>query len=331
MAAAAEKVAATKILMLPWLAHGHITPFFELAKRLAKKEFQIYICSSPINLQSIKPKLSKTDSKIQLVDLHIPASPELPAHMHTTKGIPLHLESGLIRACDAAAPDFEDLLDKLEPDLVVSDLFQPWAVRAAVARNIPVVNFVVTGVAVLTRLAHAFFSAGEEFPFPELDLSDHWISSSRRKTSDELGRDCAMRLLNCVKQSSSVILANTFVEFEGKYIDYFASSLKKKVLPVAPLVQRVNADNEKPEIVSWLDKKNPKSTVYVSFGSEYYLTKSDREELAHGLEQSGANFIWVIRFPKGEQYGRLYEEELNVEEGHWWCAYEEEAPAEMED
>ncbi|XP_023550168.1 beta-D-glucosyl crocetin beta-1,6-glucosyltransferase-like [Cucurbita pepo subsp. pepo] len=292
---------AIKILMLPWLAHGHITPFFELAKRLAKHRtiFQIYVCSTHVNLQAIDPNLARTHS-IELVELHLPSLPDLPPHMHTTKGIPLHLEPTLMKAFDMAAKDFELLLDRLEPDLLVSDLFQPWAVQAAAARNVPVVNFVVTGVAVLTRLVHAFCNSGREFPFPEIDFSGHWSSKRGRKVSDEVGRDWALRVFKCLRMSSDVVLVNTSPEFEGKYIDFLASSFNKKILPIAPMVPQIKPNGEKPEILKWLDKKSPKSTVYVSFGSEYYLTNQDREELAHGLEQSHVNFIWVIRFPKGE-------------------------------
>ncbi|GFS43027.1 UDP-glucosyl transferase 72E1 [Actinidia rufa] len=39
------------------------------------------------------------------------------------------------------------------------------------------------------------------------------------------------------------------------------------------------------------------STVFVSFGSEYFLSKEEMEEVAHGLELSKLNFIWVVRFP----------------------------------
>ncbi|KAK3002890.1 hypothetical protein RJ639_018577 [Escallonia herrerae] len=37
-----------------------------------------------------------------------------------------------------------------------------------------------------------------------------------------------------------------------------------------------------------------------SFGSEYFLSKEDLEEIAHGLALSNLNFIWVVRFPVGE-------------------------------
>jgi cyanidin-3-O-glucoside 2''-O-glucuronosyltransferase len=39
----------------------------------------------------------------------------------------------------------------------------------------------------------------------------------------------------------------------------------------------------------------------VSFGSECYLSKEVMEEIAHGLELSNVNFIWVVRFPEGEK------------------------------
>ncbi|XP_038891918.1 beta-D-glucosyl crocetin beta-1,6-glucosyltransferase-like [Benincasa hispida] len=296
---ASNKQTTKKILMLPWLAHGHITPFFELAKRLSKS-FQICLCSSPINLQAINPDPAPNHS-IQLIPLHLPSLPDLPAHMHTTKGLPLHLEPTLVKAFDMAAPGFELLLDRLEPDLVLSDLFMPWAARSALSRNIPVVSFVVTGVAVVAGLVNGFWNKGREFPFPEVDLSEHWVSkSSGRKVCDEVGRDWAMRFFECMRMSCDVALVNTSPEFEAKYIQFLASSLKKKVLPIAPLIPQIEPTNEKLEILEWLDKKTPKSTIYVSFGSEYYLTKQDTEELAHGLHQSGVNFIWVIRFPKGQ-------------------------------
>ncbi|PPD88420.1 hypothetical protein GOBAR_DD14630 [Gossypium barbadense] len=42
------------ILMLPWLAQGHISPYLQLAKKLSARNFIIYFCSTPINLDSIR-------------------------------------------------------------------------------------------------------------------------------------------------------------------------------------------------------------------------------------------------------------------------------------
>ncbi|GJV65020.1 beta-D-glucosyl crocetin beta-1,6-glucosyltransferase [Tanacetum coccineum] len=48
------------------------------------------------------------------------------------------------------------------------------------------------------------------------------------------------------------------------------------------------------------DTKTTGSTIFVSFGSEYFLSKADMTQIALGLEMSNVNFIWVLRVPKGE-------------------------------
>ena len=54
-------------------------------------------------------------------------------------------------------------------------------------------------------------------------------------------------------------------------------------------------------ILEWLDKKGKASTVFVSFGSEYFVCKEEMEEIAHGLDLSEIPFIWAVRFPMGEK------------------------------
>ncbi|KAH6783135.1 hypothetical protein C2S52_008094 [Perilla frutescens var. hirtella] len=59
-------------------------------------------------------------------------------------------------------------------------------------------------------------------------------------------------------------------------------------------------DNEHTEmIMKWLSRKDRSSTVYVSFGSECFLSKEQIAEIAKGLQLCDVNFIWAIRFPVG--------------------------------
>ncbi|GMP25029.1 hypothetical protein CsSME_00002084 [Camellia sinensis var. sinensis] len=51
---------------------------------------------------------------------------------------------------------------------------------------------------------------------------------------------------------------------------------------------------------SWNDLTT-KMSVFVSFGSEYFMSKEEIEEIAHGLQLSKVNFRWVVRFPMGEK------------------------------
>ncbi|XP_015161062.1 beta-D-glucosyl crocetin beta-1,6-glucosyltransferase-like [Solanum tuberosum] len=75
-----------------------------------------------------------------------------------------------------------------------------------------------------------------------------------------------------------------------------------KIAPVGPPVQDLITNGaDDMELMDWLGTKDENSTVFVSFGSEYFLSKEDMEEVAFGLELSNVNFIWVVRFPKGEE------------------------------
>ncbi|KAL8490649.1 hypothetical protein ACS0TY_022594 [Phlomoides rotata] len=48
-------------------------------------------------------------------------------------------------------------------------------------------------------------------------------------------------------------------------------------------------------------KKKQNSIVYISFGSEHFLSNEEIGEIAKGVELSEANFIWIIRFPVMEK------------------------------
>ncbi|CAI0544436.1 unnamed protein product [Linum tenue] len=211
--------------MLPWLAHGHISPFFELAKRLtAHCSFQIYLCLTPVNLDHLKNKT--LPPFIQLVDLHLPSSfhKTLPPNSHTTKNLPPHLMPTLKSAFDQTEPAFSQILNSLRPDLLIYDFLMPWAPRAA-ARELGIksVVFITGGAACHSFVTH-------------------------------------------------------YIEPEGKTGDS--------------------------DIINWLDQRDHSSppVVFVSFGTEYFLSREEMMEVAKGLERNkDLNFIWVVRFPEGAE------------------------------
>ncbi|KAM3360214.1 hypothetical protein P3S68_019926 [Capsicum galapagoense] len=101
---------------------------------------------------------------------------------------------------------------------------------------------------------------------------------------------------------AQTMLINTTRTIEAKYIDILSELNSWKVFPVGPPVQDpITSDVDEVELIDWLGTKDENSTVFISFGSEYFLSKEDMEEIAFGLELSNVNFIWVARFPKGEE------------------------------
>ncbi|MCI27484.1 soyasapogenol B glucuronide galactosyltransferase-like, partial [Trifolium medium] len=55
------------------------------------------------------------------------------------------------------------------------------------------------------------------------------------------------------------------------------------------------------EILNWLNSKPNDSVLYVSFGSLTRLSHAQIVEITHGLENSGHNFIWVVRKKDGDE------------------------------
>ncbi|CAN1258472.1 UDP-glucosyltransferase 29 [Linum perenne] len=112
------------------------------------------------------------------------------------------------------------------------------------------------------------------------------------------------RFCRTVERSSPVLIIKSFREIEAEYIDTLSKFTGRPVITVAPLVPNDDDDQESKsdnELIDWLNKKSPSSVVYISFGSECYLSRSEIHELAHALLITLVGFVWVIRFPKGEE------------------------------
>ncbi|EPS70635.1 hypothetical protein M569_04126, partial [Genlisea aurea] len=128
----------------PWLAHGHVNPFLELGKQLSRRNFTTFLCSTPINLSYIPT----TQSEVHLIELHMPPSPELPPELHTTRNLPAHLNATLMRSFQSCDAGFSKVLASLQPDLLIFDLYQPWAAKLARSVGIPSVFFATTSATI---------------------------------------------------------------------------------------------------------------------------------------------------------------------------------------
>ncbi|PIA57057.1 hypothetical protein AQUCO_00600056v1 [Aquilegia coerulea] len=301
-----------RILMFPWLAHGHISPYLELAKNLSKKNFYVYFCSTPINLSSIKNQLDeKVFSSIQLVELHLPSLPNLPPHNHTTKSLPSHLMSTLKQAFDMAESSFSNLLRVLKPDLLIYDYIQPWAPAAASRENIPAIHFLLNSAASFSYFCDMCKNPSviDQFPFSSIYLHEYEYNKIMEMFNSDSNKE---RCFPCFDASYNIILIKTFTEIEAKYIGYLSLQVGKEFVPVGPLIQETTSDCNENEsnFIAWLNEKDHRSVVFVSFGTEYFMSKEEIEEIAYGLELSKVNFIWVIRFPDEEEKNEQVDEVL---------------------
>ncbi|XP_060181981.1 UDP-glucosyltransferase 29-like [Lycium barbarum] len=283
------------ILLFPWLAQGHVTPYLVLAKKLSKRNFHIYFLSTPIILESIEKTLAKQSStlSIQLVEFNLPSLPELPPHYHTTNGLPPHLNFTLIKNFQMASSNFSTIIDNLNPNFLIYDSFQPWAGTIASLRNIPAIHLFTSGIATFSKFYHTLHE--------NVRAMNCEMKEIAAQNLDEIDRQKILGgiALKAFEQSNDIVLVNSSKEIEGKYIDILSQLSKKEIIPIGPLIRDTIDEEDNSEIMQWLDKKDESSCVFISFGSEYILSNKDIEEIAKGLELSLVNFIWAIKFPTG--------------------------------
>ncbi|PIM97748.1 hypothetical protein CDL12_29781 [Handroanthus impetiginosus] len=233
-----------RTLMFPWLAHGHISPFLELAKILSKSNFQIYFCSTAINLDSIKRTLNKDDSNvfpIELVELKLPSFQELPPSYQTTKNIPPHLMPTLMKAFQESSSNFSDIITNQKPDLLIYDGFQPWSAKIASSLGIPCVHFAICGSTTLSFFHHLYtHESYDSFPYNgiylhEYEKRDLLVQGESIKVED-IGEGFAFGVLEL---SCEIVLVKTYRGIEGKYIDYLSTLCNRRIVPVVHLLLEI--------------------------------------------------------------------------------------------
>ena len=107
--------------------------------------------------------------------------------------------------------------------------------------------------------------------------------------------------------NSDGVLFNTVGEFDQIGLEYFRRKLGLPAWSVGPTLLsmegRARSGRESGIAVElckkWLDSKPANSVLYISFGSMNTISASQMKQLAMALEDSGKNFIWVVRPPLG--------------------------------
>ncbi|KAL0302775.1 UNVERIFIED_CONTAM: UDP-glucosyltransferase 29 [Sesamum angustifolium] len=214
-----------------------------------------------------------------------------------------------MHAFQLSAPNFSDIITRLNPDLLIYDMFQPWSAKIASSQGIPSVHFNTGGSTACSFLHHLHTHKSDTFPVPAIYLHEYEKQNRNSNEAWSKVQEADEGLFFGVfKLSCDIVLIKSFrMGIEGKYIDYLSTLSQRRIVPVGPLVHENSADETDSWIMNWLSKQSKSSTLYISFGSENYFSREQIQEIAKGLELCKVNFIWVARSPDGIDH-------INVEE-----------------
>ncbi|KAJ7962436.1 UDP-glycosyltransferase [Quillaja saponaria] len=309
------------VVMLPWSAFGHMMPFLQLSMALAKAGVHVSFISTPKNIQRL-PKIPPGLAPfIDLIEFPLQTSPEIELLLEggeATVDLPFEKIQYLKIAIDQMQNPIRQFIAKKKPDWILVDFFPHWVVDIAEEFQVKLMLF-----SVFTAAAIGFFGSGNQlltgwssiesltvppewFGFPSLVAYKEFEAITTYTglfTENCSGISDVARLAKILNSSQlQAVAIRSCNEFEGNYLNMYERLIGKPVIPVGLLPPEIRerreiTDGSWRRIFEWLDKQNPKSVVFVGFGSECKLNKDQVYEIAYGLELSGLPFIWALRKP----------------------------------
>ncbi|CAA6663861.1 unnamed protein product [Spirodela intermedia] len=309
------------VAVFPWLAFGHILPYFELSKALARRGHRVSFLSTPRNIQRL-PKVPPVSSHLlHLVQLPFPSGTPLPPGAEATSDIRLEDNGHLKKAFDELEAPFAAFLDSVSPpvDWVVHDFSAHWMPRLAVPRCLPCAYFSVFSPPCL-----AFFGALQCDWFSNvksLTVPPPWISGIATTIAFYTYEAIGLSVVTVVNESGvsdshrwastndsvQLVIVRSCPELDGDWIRLLQDLFAKPIIPagfLSPAVQngvaRTVAANPDGEIFEWLDRQTPGSVLYVALGSEALRPASlppDAELIPEGFEAETAGKGMVLAHP----------------------------------
>ncbi|KAI7998295.1 Zeatin O-glucosyltransferase [Camellia lanceoleosa] len=296
-----SKQAEVVVIMVPFPCYSHLNQVLQLSCLISSYNIPVHYACSATDVHQAKLYFNGTN-RLSFAHIHFhefPTPPFLspPPDPNAPCKFPSHLQ-----------PSFEATLLLRDPVAQLLHKISPTAKRVVVVHD-ALMAYVVQDTATIPNIETCSFNPTCTFS----SLFDVWQMMGKPFQLDEPQglpsvEGCYdSKLLNFITlqidflKSTSGTIINSSRSIEGTYIDLEVQVDKnKQIWAVGPLNTRADNDggknsNSQHKCLEWLDKQEPKSVLYVSFGTTTSLTNQQIKELAIGLEQSGQKFIWVLR------------------------------------
>ncbi|XP_049414793.1 scopoletin glucosyltransferase-like [Solanum stenotomum] len=312
----------------PLMAQGHMIPTLDMAKLVASRGVKATIITTPLNESVFSDSIERNKHLGIEIDIHLitfqALENDLPEGCERLDLVPSpELFNNFFKATAMMQEPFENLVKECRPDCIVSDMLFPWSTDSAAKFNIPRIVFHGTGffalcVAESIKRNKPFknvSSDSETFAVPNLPHQIRLTTTQLSPFDLEEEEAIIFQIFHEVREAdlkSYGVIFNSFYELEPDYFEHYTKVQDNKSWAIGPL-SLCNRDIEdktergkkssidKHECLKWLDSKKSSSIVYICFGSGVKFTGSQIQELAMGIEDSGQEFIWVIRERKFKQ------------------------------
>ncbi|KAF2294121.1 hypothetical protein GH714_007674 [Hevea brasiliensis] len=270
---------------IPFPAQGHINPMLKLAKLLHFIGFHITFVHTEFNYQRILSNRGP-DSLKGFHDFQFET-----------------ISDGLPEASQRGIEDLQHLCITLSDHGRLS--FRDLIVKLNGSSNLPAVSCIISdGASCLTN--GYLDNVIDWIPVMEGIRLKDLPTFIRTTDPNDIFFNYNLKSLNNSMKAKGLIL-NTFDELDKEVLDVINTAFPVlcTIGPLSMLQQNLSSPNfesiesnlwkEDNECLSWLDKREPKSVVYVNFGSLITVSQEQLKEFAWGFANSKYPFLWVIR------------------------------------
>ncbi|KAL6522557.1 hypothetical protein OROMI_031515 [Orobanche minor] len=312
------------IILFPVMAHGHTIPILDMAKLFTSRGLKTTIISTPSFSHPIK-RAQESGHDIGLSILQFPPEKSsLPKNILSLDQVSTpDLLMKFLKDLSLLQEPVERLLQELNPNCLISDMFLPWTTNLAAKFGIPRLVFHGTSGFALCASEQMHIHKpykdvtldSEPVVLPSLPHNLTFVRTQVPKHLVDEDENEFSKLMQEMRESNKKsygVIINSFYELEPDYADYYKNIMGMKAWHIGPLLlcnnegakEKAHRGKESAidenKCLAWLDSKKPNSVVYVCFGSIATFTQAQLHETAAGLEASGQDFIWVVRQGKNE-------------------------------
>ncbi|XP_071732976.1 zeatin O-glucosyltransferase-like [Rutidosis leptorrhynchoides] len=292
----------TIVVMVPFPAQGHLNQLHHLARLIAAYNLPIHVITTTVHSRQAKTRIPISNDNIVFHDYPTPHFPSPPPDPTSTIKFPTQLIPSFKSSMHLRQP-FNDLLSTLSVTakrvVVIHDYLMGPVVQDVVNYD-NTETFSFTCCSAFASLWYLYDATGRPKLDNELELLLKEVPSNDDCMSLDGAQFVASTYVSQEKFSSGTIY-DASRAIERKFIDVLEQEGHEDdkrlwaLGPFNPTEVTNKSRDERDELFDWLDKQEPNSVLYVSFGTTTSISNEQIQEIAFGLEKSEQKFIWVLR------------------------------------
>ncbi|XP_052197174.1 putative UDP-rhamnose:rhamnosyltransferase 1 [Diospyros lotus] len=307
------------VVVFPWLAFGHIIPYFELSKLIALRGLRVSFVSTSRNIDRLPTKVPPNlATLLSLIRLTLPRTDnDVIGDAEATIDVPYDKVQHLKKAFDGLQIELTRFLEASSPDWVIYDFAPYWLPPIAAKLGISLAYFSIfnassgsffgSSITIVNggdyrRTPEDFIVPPKWVPFPStVAYRLHEIKRMHNTVDEKISGVSDWFRFGAAAIGCDAFLVRSCREIESDWLDLMQELHQKPIVPVGLLPSTAQDSDEQdddhawPTISEWLDKQNKGSVVYVALGSEVNPSQDELTELALGFEHSGLAFFWALR------------------------------------